>query len=255
MKILYFTTTGNSLYVAKSFDDAKLLSIPQLLKQKIYDIDGDIIGIIIPVYVYTSPKLVKKYLENVNIKADYVFVIGTYGSTCGEFGKKMLSILSKRGVLVNYLNTIKMVDNAVHVGFEMKKQKEKSKNLNIDENIKKIIEDINERKDYIKKPLKRYVPLARLTYVFSPLLDKIFTKVMISVDDSCTRCGLCTKVCPYNNIKIKEKPNYGKDCELCLACVHHCPLKAIHVKLERSSERFINENIELKEIIKSNNQN
>ena len=107
MKILYFTSTGNSLSVAKSFDEAELLSIPQLIKQKQYTIEDEVVGIIIPVYIYTYPKIVKQYLEKVNINANYVFVIGTYGSSFGEFGKKMMKILSKRGVNVHYLNTIK----------------------------------------------------------------------------------------------------------------------------------------------------
>ena len=40
MKILYFTGTGNCLSVAKHFD-AELLSIPQLVKDNIYEIENN----------------------------------------------------------------------------------------------------------------------------------------------------------------------------------------------------------------------
>lgn len=41
--ILYFTGTGNCLYVARQIggNDAELLSIPQLMKQKKFEIEAD----------------------------------------------------------------------------------------------------------------------------------------------------------------------------------------------------------------------
>ena len=66
MKILYFTASGNCLAVAKRFD-AKLLSIPQLIKEGKYDIEDDAIGIIYPVYGLAVPEIVKRYLRGVVI--------------------------------------------------------------------------------------------------------------------------------------------------------------------------------------------
>lgn len=45
-KILYFTGTGNCLYVARQLSDAdtELLSIPQLEKNGIYEVEADEIG-------------------------------------------------------------------------------------------------------------------------------------------------------------------------------------------------------------------
>lgn len=46
-KILYFTGTGNCLYVARQLSDAdtELLSIPQLVKNGIYEVEADEIGL------------------------------------------------------------------------------------------------------------------------------------------------------------------------------------------------------------------
>ena len=84
MKILYFTGTGNCLSVAKHFD-ADLLSIPQLVKDNIYEIEDDTVGIVYPVYAISIPDIVRKYLSQCKIKANYVFVIATYGFVnCGS---------------------------------------------------------------------------------------------------------------------------------------------------------------------------
>jgi len=58
MKILYFTATGNCLYVAKKFG-GELLSIPQLNKNNVYEINDDIVGIIIPVFYWDIPRRLK----------------------------------------------------------------------------------------------------------------------------------------------------------------------------------------------------
>ena len=45
LKILYFTGTGNCLSVAKRFN-AELLSIMQMIKNNIYQIEDDTVGIV-----------------------------------------------------------------------------------------------------------------------------------------------------------------------------------------------------------------
>ena len=46
--------------------------------------------------------------------------------------------------------------------------------------------------------------------------------------DDCISCAHCVKVCPMANIKIVAgKPNYGKNCTHCMACICTCPKEAI----------------------------
>jgi ferredoxin len=47
-----------------------------------------------------------------------------------------------------------------------------------------------------------------------PLTDK-----SIVVDEKCTSCGICAKICPVDNIKIvNQKPEFEHRCEMCFAC-------------------------------------
>ncbi|WP_416374537.1 4Fe-4S binding protein [Muricomes intestini] len=47
---------------------------------------------------------------------------------------------------------------------------------------------------------------------------------------------------------------FSQKCEGCYACLHMCPQNAIHVKNEKSSDRWRNPEVTLKEIINSNKQ-
>lgn len=46
--------------------------------------------------------------------------------------------------------------------------------------------------------------------------------------DDCISCGKYEKVCNSNIITlVKGKPQWSGECSQCLACIHHCPKKAI----------------------------
>lgn len=63
--ILYFTATGNSLYVARQLagEAGELLSIPQLVKAGRYELEADEIGIVYPVYGHMPPATANAILQ------------------------------------------------------------------------------------------------------------------------------------------------------------------------------------------------
>ena len=51
------------------------------------------------------------------------------------------------------------------------------------------------------------------------------------VNEKCTQCGLCVKICPKNNITLSDSSlNWGDNCELCVSCIHWCTKEAIQMK-------------------------
>ena len=122
MKILYYTSTGNNLYIAKQLGE-DLYSIPQLMKDEAFDIEDEIVGIVFPVFFATSPKTLREFICKVNIKTDYLFLIASYGSNGDQNALRIMKeTLNGRGINVNYTNSVLMIDNFLPV-FDMAKGK------------------------------------------------------------------------------------------------------------------------------------
>ncbi|MEW6712601.1 MAG: EFR1 family ferrodoxin [Candidatus Riflebacteria bacterium] len=249
MKVFYFTSTGNSLEVAKAIG-GELISIPQVLKNNLVDFKEDAIGIVFPLYSLGTPGIVREFMEKTRLEADYFFAVITYGNFEGGGVDDFYRLARSRGIKLSYLNSIVMVDNYLNF-FKMENQIESLADKKVPENVMKIAGDIKERKSFIKKagmPMKMLSYVAQFIYRFQPgTVDNRF-----SVEDSCNQCKVCEKVCPVDNIEVQQKPVFKHKCISCYACTHNCPQNAIRLKGERSRTRFRNPGIELVEIIKAN---
>lgn len=247
MKVLYFTSTGNSLHIAKSLCD-EYYSIPKLIKEGRFDFEDDKIGIVFPTYHGGVPKMIEDFLSKVRLKSDYIFGIITYGAFSGGTLRHFFNIGKKHGINFSYVNEILMVDNYLPM-FDIENELRNEAKKNIEVNLKKIIEDIGSNKKSIKK--NSFI-LEGMRFVMDKFYDKEFEK-RFSVNDDCNGCKTCEKVCPVDNIRVNGKPGFYNNCQHCLACIHHCHKRAISIKKEKNKSRYINRNISLKEIIKSNN--
>ena len=122
MKTLYYTSTGNNLYIAKQIG-GELLSIPQLMKNEVFDIEDDAVGIIFPVFFATSPKTLREFIQKANFKTDYLFLITSYGPDGDQNALRIMKeTLNSRGINVNYTNSVLMIDNFLPV-FDMAREK------------------------------------------------------------------------------------------------------------------------------------
>ncbi len=264
MKILYFTATGNSLYIAKSLG-GELLSIPQLDKKGIYEFTDDKIGIVFPLHAWGVPSYVAEFLKKASFNCEYLFAVTTYGIYSGAVAMHLTNIGKEAGYSFDYINRIKMVDNYLPT-FDMKKEIEKEPKKFIEKHLVMVKSDIASSKQWILK--ESILNRASFNYMakrgnkpFNEKRLKVHVygegiKNYIEVNDNCTQCGICTKVCPVDNIVIDN--NDGKialsdKCFMCFACIHNCPSNAIHIKGEVSDNRFRNSNVKLKEIITANN--
>lgn len=80
--VLYFTGTGNSLYVAKKLDIVRM-SIPQIIHQEKAEYEADTTGIVCPVYGHEMPELVKRFLKKAEFHTNYFYLVLTYGKLHG----------------------------------------------------------------------------------------------------------------------------------------------------------------------------
>lgn len=72
-----------------------------------------------------------------------------------------------------------------------------------------------------------------------------------NISDDCTHCGLCSKVCPVENIVMENGvPTFQHHCEQCLACVHACPQRALNFKKRtQKRNRYRHPDISVKDLI------
>lgn len=109
--ILYFSATGNCKYVAKRLSQAlgqEMLSITDCIRENRYDLRDEIIGIISPTYFWGLPNIVKEFLERTELKAEYLFLISTYGTTPGA--SDHIANKAIRGRKIDAFYSVKMAD-------------------------------------------------------------------------------------------------------------------------------------------------
>lgn len=250
MTILYFTATGNCLSVARKIGGT-LLSIPQLVKEQRYQIEDDVIGVICPTYCADAPRMVQQYLAKAKLKADYTFYISTYGYLAGAATDHGESYLKKAAGHADYVAKIIMADTAL-TRFESQKQIDTLPAKKVDEQIASVCADIQARKHGVASVslFDRAVDwLYHVAGASQIAPDKAKAHI---VTDQCVHCGTCARICPSDNIVVTDHVEFLDHCEGCLGCVHNCPKNAIHLKNEKSTARFRNPEIKLKDLIDAN---
>lgn len=267
--ILYFTGTGNCLYVARQLagKNSELLSIPQLMKQNEIVIEADEIGLVYPIYGHMPPNMVRQFIKKAKLKADYKFAVLTYGNRKCSAVEIWDEISRKAGVPFDYINTLIMVDNWLP-NFDMNQQMLIDKH--IPENRDKINADISARKKW-HEPVTDEERAQHQGFMSFTGMDPetgfmLHSENCFTVTDACIGCGACVAVCPKGNYRLTSQGVKTEgNCEFCFACIQNCPQKAIQfVKNEKDpllrngevnpNARYRNEHISLMDIKKSNSQ-
>ncbi len=267
--ILYFTGTGNCLYVARQLaeDGAELLSIPQMVKHGKYEFEADEIGIVYPIYGHMPPYMVRQFIQKAKLKADYKFAVLTYGARKCDAVEIWDGISRKAGNSFHYINTLVMVDNWLP-NFDMNEQIKMDKH--IPKNLQKITADLEHRRHW-HEPVTEEERQQHQGFMVRSGLDPEVGFLMKSekyftVTDACIDCGICTYVCPRGNYELTSKGvRTTGDCEFCFACIQNCPQRAIQFAKQKDGSfpdgteknpnaRYRNEHISLMDLKLANNQ-
>ncbi len=265
MTILYFTSTGNSLYVAKELGD-EVISIPSLVKRDQYEWSDDKIGIVFPIYSNKVLPYIEQFLKQAKFNCDYLFAVVTYGIFAAASPDHLQEIAQKSGYQFDYINKVKMVDNWLP-GFKMESQIKNEHKKDISGQLAAIRKDIESSKKNTPKSsfFNRLVTNYQIKAATKPhekgnvtgAVIGLGIKNYITVEDTCIACSVCAKVCPMDNITVDKEAktiHLGGSCISCFSCTHNCPTNSIRLKGERSKARFRNSHITLAEIMKANNE-
>jgi len=241
MKIFYFTTSGNSLAVARAIGGELLPLIGALSSGHLDWDDDEAIGVVCPVYFGKLPGPVAEFLDRVTFKAPYRFLVLTCGNT------PAFAVNDRHGW--NYVASIRMVDNYFPM-FDVAGQVRDLPSKRVDEALARIADEVGRRVLRRERPTL-YGRVAGWYMRLFPLSSTAYKRFHIDAD-KCTGCATCVRLCPIGNIRmVASLPEVGARCLTCGACYHNCPSAAIRYRGEKSRVQYRHDGVTLADILES----
>lgn len=256
--IFYFSGTGNSRWAAKLLGQClneRIVSMNKTAETntKIVLTNDEVVGFVLPVHGWRVPRIVSDFMRTLefhegdlqNKKGHYTFCLLTAGDTIGRtmerFARELKEVKSETTLELNAVESVIMPESYVGLpGMDVDKPEKELEKIKSAENaIVRFASIVKGRelsqdnfplgwKDLERGPIPDF---------FSGPVGGFFTRYLITdkpfkVDrKKCIRCGICTEVCPVEDIEggkgREPKWKHNGKCLTCFACYHHCPIHAI----------------------------
>lgn len=241
--IYYFSGTGNSLdvarHIAEQLGDTILIS----MRENSYEVrqkSSKRVGFVYPVYYGGMPQMVEKFIRRIRMTDNiYVFAVATCKGRPGNAIKQINRLFQSVEYHLSYGAWIKTVDNNI---IELDDKQNTVKRLaNSYVQLKSVIESIQSFE------VNHQMLMNPCTSVYHRMKLSTATKRVkyFKITDACNRCGICSLVCPADNIELVDgKPLFRHRCEACMACIQYCPTRALNYKnCTKRKERYHHPNI------------
>jgi MinD superfamily P-loop ATPase containing an inserted ferredoxin domain len=255
--IYYFTSTGNSLKIARDLagelgGEAELVFIPDVVGREKIETDADAVGVVFPVYMLGEPLIVSDFMKKLSAKnGAYIFVVCNYSGMGGNALRQAEAELKGSGNMLSAAFGFKMPNNYTPLVGALPREKQESLFEAEREKVREIAAAVRERKAV---PLGGFLPwtaLAGLVWkLASPTVPACGRNFWVS--EGCTSCGICAKVCPVDNIVMEDgRPKWLDSCQSCVACLQWCPEQVIQYgKFTKGRERYHNPEVSVSDIIR-----
>jgi ferredoxin len=232
--IYYFSGTGNSLWAANQLcneiDNCSLMPLASAVRNNDYKLNAKKAGFVFPMHFSGLPEIMHDFLRNADFSnVEYVFVCYTLSGGPASVHGFLSKHLKKKNKRVNALMKLKMPGNYIPMYDIISQEKQKQLFDTALEKISGFAGIVNQGRSKIQSDT------FLLKYIFSAVHNSWIKNVHnkdenFTVDENCTCCGMCVKVCPTDNVKITEsKPQFLHNCQQCFACVNFCPEKSINL--------------------------
>lgn len=232
--IYYFSGSGNSYHIAKGIGEilgnTKLIRICSDNMHLSSENRYKKIGIIFPVYYFSIPKMVKVFIESLNIVEDtYIYAVATCGGFVGVSFVDIRKILKEKGHTLSSTFKIIMPDNYQILYSPATEEKQRELINNSDKEVEMIVSIVKDRKGhFINDP---NIFLTKIEEIGARIFNPKNKDNNFWTDDNCNGCKVCEKVCPAKDIVMEDnRPKWLNNCEQCLACFQWCPQQAIQYK-------------------------
>lgn len=228
--LFYFSATGNCLTtsrkLARYFEECEIISVSDVKDNRKIMVDADIVGFVFPVYYGNMAYPMRETISKmVFTGSPYLFAFTTCRGHVGLAPQRLDQLLRTRGQKLSCATGIKMPGNSFLNELEVDQAYLDTQDQNIAEAVKPIL-----ARSVQHFEVQEVLPLTPVDY------PNNFRG--ITVEDGCIGCGICTRVCPMDNITLTGgKAVIGDDCATCLACFHWCPKEAIYMSKQEEISR------------------
>lgn len=236
--IFYYSGCGNTRFVAnevsKGLQDSRMIFIPEAQRKAEFEYkldENEALGFIFPVYCWSSPKLVDKFVKSLKINANnkFVYAVVTCGDDTGYTEKVFRKVLNGSGIHLDACYSVQMPETYINIpGMNLDSEEGAIKKIEAAKiRIAEIVDGLRKRVE-TSSMVTTSIPFIK-TYIIRPLFyAALVTDKKFTVSDECIGCGICADNCPLKNIEmVDNKPAWKGDCTTCNSCYHRCPKNAI----------------------------
>lgn len=234
--VLYFSATGNSMWVARQLAEALAMPVRAITEQEptfAFFPDERPLILVFPVHSWGPAASMYEYVAQMSFEGyarQPVYVVCVCGDDCGRTDKIMARLLHGRGVDLTSAFSVQMPNNYILLpGFDVDKQAvAKQKLSSASARVREIVAAIKNGEGHSLYFSGR---LPRLKSWIYPLFVKYArSQNRFYATEDCIKCGKCIRLCPAGVISADAtgRPQWQrKGCVQCLACIHRCPQRAI----------------------------
>lgn len=228
--IYTYTGTGNSLWAARTLAELLPGSLVRPMTRLGFPAPAtETVGLVFPVYMWGLPAAVRDFVDRLDLQPGaYLFAVAV---NAGQVAGTLLQLqkrCARRGLRLASGLSLVLPSNYIPWGGPGSEAAQQKRIQEARSRLDAFAPNVQERRvaKVDRGPLWQrllFTPIYRQVFPRIPGMDRAFT-----VDERCTSCGICARVCPAGNINLDGgRPTWRHQCEQCLACLQWCPVQAI----------------------------
>ncbi|MCL2851866.1 MAG: EFR1 family ferrodoxin [Defluviitaleaceae bacterium] len=238
--MLYFSGTGNTEYIARRFSakmGCKCLSIEDDADFDAEIHSHDIIAFAYPIYSSRAPRIMREFAAKYahRLRGKKIIILVTQMLFSGDGARSFTDIFKRGYINVIYAEHFNMPNNVsnfmlLKLPRSMAKQCIRRAEMKLERVCRELRSGIVRRRGFngASRFLGKFQGVPWLAFM------EQWARGDIRVGLGCTLCGLCTNICPMDNLRIHSgKVIQRENCTICYRCVNRCPTRAITVMIHK----------------------